>query len=131
MKKFNLLMSLLVMSVLVLVSCDDADECFTEEEINVADVTLSADTISVSQSINIEIGVNVRNGCGEYDSATISEDGDTVNVSVKARYDGCICTEAIEYKTGTVTYTPTSTGVKILEFDQGNNQILSDTLVVQ
>lgn len=132
MKKFNLLMSVFLMSLLIFVSCDEIeDECFSLEEINVFDVTLSSDTIFLNESVEIEIGVNILNGCGDYHSTIISEDGNTLNVTANAIYEGCVCTEAIEYKRGTTTYTPTSTGIKILEFEQENNGILRDTLVVQ
>jgi len=130
MKNLNLLMSLLMMSTLVLMSCDEEvvnDDCLSLEAITPADVTLSADTITLNEGVEIEIGINVGNGCGDYHSTIIEEDGNTVNLTAKAIYAGCICTQAIEYKTGTITYTPTSTGVKLLEYGQG----VTDTLIVQ
>jgi len=129
MKKYIIFFSLLTSVVLASCKKEKKDECI---ETITSDI-LSADGPStglINQDINFTLTYPIVNGCGKFEELKESNEGNTRVVTVKSKYTGCICTEVYGTYTTTYTFKTSTPGTYYLNFVQGDDSALVDTLLI-
>lgn len=86
---------------------------------------------AANQPIAIPIRFDVINGCGEAGNFTLSQDGNTHTITVNAKYEGCVCTQAIRTIETTYLFTATTTGEHTIRFLQPDGQFLTYSIHIQ
>lgn len=127
-RKLMLILSILLLTV---ISCskDHDNNCIENNTEYVTSVN-SPSTGTVNESINIEVGFGVHNGCGNFGKFIETENGNTKTIEVEARYEGCACTlEAPIRKTNYVFKTQNS-GNYILKFKSSSTEFIIVNLTI-
>lgn len=88
-------------------------------------------TAFVNQEIVLTISFQCTNGCGQFGSFEETSLGNNINITVKAKYEGCICTQDFPIRTTQYKFKKSQSGSFELRFLQSNNSYLSHTIVVQ
>ncbi len=118
---------------LLLVSCKKNKEnsnCLSYTNAAVTNIA-GPNTAFVNQEIVLTISFQCTNGCGQFGSFEETSLGNNINVTVKAKYEGCICTQDIPIRTTQYKFKKSQSGSFELRFLQSNNSYLSHTIVVQ
>jgi hypothetical protein len=92
---------------------------------------LGATTGSINQDINLAVSFGCSNGCGQFGSFEQVRTGNTFEISVTAKYEGCICTQDLPVRTQTYTFRASQAGTYQLKFAQLNNSYITHTIIVQ
>lgn len=126
----NLFFALL--SFVFLTSCgndDNADNCvsFSESYVDSVELLETADAIGFPYKVKFI----VMNGCGGFGSFEETVAGNTVTVNVIAKYEGCVCTEAIEVKEAVYSFNPTAPGTYTLRFRNTEDTFITKTITVE
>ena len=112
-------------------SCDNEEECESTEDVAILSSEM-VDTAAINETVDIKIEFDVTNGCGALAGSTGTVDtSNVVSIVVRAKYTGCICTEAIERLEETISYLPPAAGTYFFEFQKDGVVNHRDTLVVQ
>jgi len=85
----------------------------------------------VNTNIPIPIQYNISNGCGHFLNMGESIQGNNRNITVNARYEGCVCTMVFLTLDTVYNFNAAAPGAYYLNFDQGNNNFLRDTITIQ
>jgi hypothetical protein len=118
---------------LLLISCKKNKEnsnCLSYTNAAVTNIA-GPNTAFVNQEIVLTISFQCTNGCGQFGSFEETSLGNNINVTVKAKYEGCICTQDIPIRTTQYKFKKSQSGSFQLRFLQSNNSYLSHTIVVQ
>lgn len=86
---------------------------------------------NVNQTIPITITFGIYNGCGGFDNITETNSGNTKTISLKAKYEGCYCTQVAGKITTTYNFTPTTTGLHTIKFLQPNGEFLTYSITIK
>ena len=89
------------------------------------------DTGLVNTNIPIPIQYNISNGCGQFLNMGESIQGNNRNITINARYEGCVCTMVFLTLDTVYNFNAATPGTYYLNFDQGNNNFLRDTILIQ
>ena len=119
-------------TLVMLVGCDkelNRDKCLSYTTAQITTVG-GPDNVSVNQEIDLNVSYFFNNGCGKFDGVESAASGNTTIISLKAKYEGCVCTAIIQ--TGEVNYKfkAGQAGVYYLKFLQPNNTYFTDTITV-
>ena len=122
---------LVLISFAFIVSCsndDDADNCtsFSEAYVDSVESIENADAAGFLFKVNFL----VLNGCGDFGSFE-EIIGDTTTVKVISKYEGCICTEAVEIKEAVYSFNPTAPGTYTLKFKTSEDTFITETITVE
>ncbi|WP_291148713.1 hypothetical protein [Flavobacterium sp. UBA7680] len=104
--------------------------CLSFENANIISANVP-DTGNVNQVIPIKVSFVIRNGCGGFGSITETNSGNTKTITVKAKYEGCYCTQNIGTVETTYNFTAATTGSHIIKFLQPNGEFLTYTINIQ
>ena len=88
-------------------------------------------TGTLNQPINLNMTFQLANGCGSYLRTETYTDADTTEVIIRARYQGCVCTQQLITTQQTYTYTPSRTGAHYFRYYISDGNYLRDTIWVQ
>jgi hypothetical protein len=83
------------------------------------------------ESVAVKVYFQVNNGCGEFGHFEEEKSGTTVTVTVYPHYREGFCTQAITTKETIYTFKPQNTGTYTLKFRAGEEQYITETVVVQ
>lgn len=86
---------------LLLVSCKKNKEnsnCLSYTNAAVTNIA-GPNTAFINQEIVLTISFQCTNGCGQFGSFEETSLGNNINVTVKAKYEGCICTQDFPIRT--------------------------------
>lgn len=86
---------------------------------------------NVNQVIPIPVVFVVHNGCGGFDSITETSSGNTKTIIVKAKYEGCLCTQSIGNIQTTYNFTATTTGIHTIKFLKADGNFLTYSISIQ
>ncbi|MCJ8166538.1 hypothetical protein MKJ04_16960 [Pontibacter sp. E15-1] len=103
----------------------------TADAAPVVQVVVADKVLTVGESATLTVFFEVRNGCGEFGSFDTNSDGQTLTVRVIPHYREGFCTQALETRETTYTFTPKTKGTYTLKFWAGENDYISETIVVQ
>lgn len=104
--------------------------CISYEEAPVISID-TPEQGTLNQAIPIKIKFNVRNGCGSFSSLSETNSGNTKTITVKAKFEGCYCTQSIVTIETTYDFKATTRGAHILRFPQSNGDFLTHTINIQ
>ena len=88
-------------------------------------------TAAVNQPVSLAVYFTCYNGCGQFGNYEPSINGNTSTIKVKAKYQGCICTQVILTQQNTYVFKSAQPGIFYLKFLQSPNTYLTDTITVQ
>lgn len=118
---------------LLLISCKKNKEnshCLSFTNAAVTNIE-GSNTALVNQEIVLTISFQCTNGCGQFGSFEETTIGNIIQVSVKAKYEGCVCTQDVPIRTTQYKFRKSQSGSFEIRFLQNNNSYLSHTIVVQ
>ena len=118
---------------LLLISCKKNKEnsnCLSYTNAAVTNIA-GPNAALVNQEIVLAISFQCTNGCGQFGSFEENSVGNIIQVTVKAKYEGCICTQDLPIRTSQYKFKKSQPGSFELRFLQSNNSYLSHTVVVQ
>lgn len=115
--------------------------CSKEEEaIEIAPLTAfpapvvqvnAPETATVGETVAVTVHFLVKNGCGEFGSFEDSRNGNTITVKVYPHYQEGFCTQAITTREATYSFKPDKAGTYTLQFWAGEEQFITESIVVQ
>ena len=118
---------------LLLISCKKNKEnsnCLSYTNAAVTNIA-GPNTALVNQEIVLAISFQCTNGCGQFGSFEETTTGNIIQVTVRAKYEGCVCTQDIPTRTTQYKFKKSQSGSFELRFLQTNNSYLSHTIVVK
>jgi hypothetical protein len=125
----NLIMKLKVLILLAVVSgCSKKTTTTDDNCTKYADAYVSG-IERVGDNINVSFPVN--SGCGQFNKFVQKSEGNTLTIKVQAVYKGCICTMDIPTRTTTYSFKEKAAGTYYLKFLSGENQYITDTVVIK
>ncbi|MBV6460337.1 MAG: hypothetical protein HJHJAOHD_00446 [Flavobacteriales bacterium] len=124
---------LIVSFLLLFFSCNKDsyyDDCteYVETEINSIE---GPEVIKKEQKAVFKIVFSVYNGCGNFESFKERKNKNTYEISVIAKYKGCLCTMNIPEIRTEYFFRPRKKGTYYLNFKAINNTVISKTLIVE
>lgn len=122
---------LILISFTLLTSCgndDNANNCLSYSEAYVESVE-SVENADAAGFL-FKVRFVVMNGCGEFGSFE-EIIGDSTTVKVIAKYDGCVCTEALEIKETVYSFNPTAPGTYTLRFRNSEDTFITKTVTLE
>ncbi|MFY0482232.1 hypothetical protein ACI6PS_06455 [Flavobacterium sp. PLA-1-15] len=116
---------------MLFISCgndDNANNCLSYSEAYVESVE-SVENADAAGFL-FKVRLVVMNGCGEFGSFE-EIIGDSTTVKVIAKYEGCVCTEALEIKEAVYSFNPTASGTYTLRFKNSEDTFITKTVTVE
>ena len=132
-KYFLKQISVFTFLLLFLFSCkkdNEPDNCISYITAPVTNVT-GANTASLNQEIELIVYFGIINGCGEFGNIDETITGNTSTINVKAKYEGCVCTQVASTFTTIYKFKKLIAGTYELKFWQADNTYLTHTIVVE
>jgi hypothetical protein len=109
---------------------DENNKCLSYAKAPVT-VVSGATTGSINQDINLTVSFTCINGCGQFSGFEQVRTGNTFEISVTAKYEGCICTQDVPTRQQVYTFRASQRGTYLLNFVQGSNSYITHTITVQ
>lgn len=122
---------LILIGFVLLTSCgndDNAGNCLSYSEAYVDSVEPMENADGVGFLFKVKF--IVMNGCGDFGSFE-EINGNSTTVKVIAKYEGCVCTEAIEIKEVVYSFNPTAPGTYTLRFRNSEDTFITETVTVE
>jgi hypothetical protein len=88
-------------------------------------------TGNVNQVIPIAVNFIIHNGCGGFGTITETNSGNTKTITLKAKYEGCFCTQVMGNIQTTYNFTATTTGIHTIKFLQPDGNFLTYSITIQ
>lgn len=137
-KKRTMKLKVLYFSVLVFISSfifscandDDINNECIEYEVGYVTSVNAPTTVSVNETINIEVNYGVYNGCGGFGKFIETENGNVRIIEVEAKYEGCICTQDAPIRTTNYEFTASTTGEYELNFKSSPTEFITVILTI-
>ncbi|MDQ3395950.1 MAG: hypothetical protein M3512_17845 [Bacteroidota bacterium] len=121
---------ILIFSIgIIVISCDK--EVISQESISPIIKTDLPESGEVGQEIVITVSHAVYNGCGYYSSQKTIQTRNTFFVSFYANYGEGICTMNIPILKTSYKFTPKNTGTYTFKFNSGENDYLTQTIIIK
>ncbi|MDR6967785.1 hypothetical protein J2X31_001797 [Flavobacterium arsenatis] len=110
-------------------SDDNAANCLSYSEAYVDTVASieTADAAGFLYKVNFFVG----NGCGGFGSFEETVDGNTITIKLIAKFEGCICTEAIEQRDAVYSFIPPASGTYTLKFKDSENTFITKMVTAE
>lgn len=106
----------------------DPPVCISTLESRVSSVT-GANSTTVNNAVNVNVNFTISNGCGRFNSFDQAIVGDTTYVRVLAKYDGCVCTQALSTGTATYIFSKATPGQYYIKF-RGDTSFITQRVTV-
>ena len=123
--------SLAFFAAMICMGCKKEKEqsCISYTNADVVKVTAPS-AAAVNQEVDITITYTVYNGCGKYLGLSASSSNNTTTISVKTKYEGCVCTAV--FLSGNVIYKfkAAAPGKYYLQFPEGSPAGITDSITV-
>ena len=95
MNKYFIISVSAVIFFISFLSCKKQDnKCISHTTAVVREVT-GPNTALVNQEIDLTVLYYLGNGCGQFEGLEATSNGNTTIISLKAKYQGCICTDVL------------------------------------
>ena len=126
----NIFLALISFALLISCASDDngSDNClsYSEAYVDTVEAIENADAVGFLFKVNFI----VMNGCGGFGSFEQTT-GNTVTVNVIAKYEGCVCTEALEVHDAVYSFNPTAPGTYTLRFRTSEDTFITETVTLE
>ncbi|QHS59593.1 hypothetical protein [Chitinophaga agri] len=73
----------------------------------------------------------VSGGCGQFNKFIEKNNGNTRTITVEAVYKGCMCTMDMPIRTTSYKFNEKKAGTYYLQFVSGENEFVTDTVVIK
>jgi hypothetical protein len=113
-------------------SCNDddgEDECISTGIGYVTSVNSPSSGL-VNETVNIELDFIVINGCGEFGQFIESQNNNIRNITVEAKYEGCLCTQDIPTRKINYLFSTESAGDYELKFKSSPTEFITVNLSI-
>jgi len=118
-----------IFSILIITnSCDD--NCEGIENALVYEVDGPTQGI-VNQSIDLTISFSAKNGCGSYYGMSDNKNANNIEVQVKLKYSGCLCTDALVGFEKEYYFLASKPGTYTIVFKNDYLDDISHTIIIQ
>jgi hypothetical protein len=104
-------------------------ECVSNKTEYVTSVN-SPSKVSVNETINIEVSFQVFNGCGRFGKFIETQNNNTKNIEVEAKYEGCICTQDLPIRATNYKFIPNRIGNYELNFISSPTEFITVNLAI-
>ena len=129
MKKYLIILSILL-SINISCSENDKNDCIENKLAYVTSVDSPSNGV-INEIINIEVDFQVNNGCGEFGEFIETQNGNVKIIEVKARYEGCICTDNLPIRKVNYEFITQISGNYELRFKSNENDFISVNLLIE
>ena len=132
MKKYFIISSIIAITLFLLSGCNksqDNKKCISYSTAQVIKVS-GPNTALVYQEINLTINFYLVNGCGHFEGLEANSLNNSTSISIKAKYEGCICTDNLIGGETNYKFKTEKAGVYYLKFLQPDKTYLIDTITV-
>lgn len=119
----------LIFLVVVASGCSKKTTTADENCTNYADVYVTDVQKSTANTVNVSF--QVTSGCGQFNKFIQKSEGNTRIIKVQAVYKGCMCTMDVPTRTTTYSFEEKAAGTYYLKFLSGENQYITDTVVIK
>jgi len=104
------------------------NECVSFVETGIEAVALipTVDMIGATYKVDFPIS----NGCGKFNKFEETINGNTINIKVIAKYEGCICTQDYSIKSANYVFTTAAPGTYTLKFQKADGTFFTETVVI-
>ncbi|MFT5963455.1 MAG: hypothetical protein ACI9L6_000157 [Flavobacterium sp.] len=129
--KFFYLTTLIIISSLT-ISCESDDqnkECI-EYDIGYVTSVNSPTTGTVNETIKIEVNFRVINGCGGFEKFIETQSGNSKTIEVEAKYEGCVCTQALEIRRVNYDFKTAKSGDYQLNFKSSPTEFITANITI-
>lgn len=110
--------------------CDKSGKnCLNYSTAAVSEVSGPA-TALVNQEVDITVRYFFTNGCGSFEKLETSQTGNVIDVSVRAKYEGCVCTDILLSGETVYKFRASRPGSYQLNFERPHNTVLTHTITV-
>lgn len=117
--------------LLSLFSCaEDLTECLSYENEPITAV-VGPSIAAVGETVTFEVDFSMRNGCGSFERLVENVTGFTRMIAVQAKYEGCICHQAITERTVIYEFIPEAAGEYELHFRIAGGNFITKEVVVE
>ena len=117
---------------LLLISCSLSDSVATCTESRGAPVETVVEKESADATKHLfDVAFRVSNSCGNLESFEQSTQGNITTVYIKAKYDGCTCTQETQLRNAVYTFDQTVPGTYTLRFKMIDNNYVTKTIVIE
>jgi hypothetical protein len=129
MKKYLIILSILL-SINISCSENDKNDCIENKLAYVTSVDSPSNGV-INEIINIEVNFQVNNGCGEFGEFIETQNGNVKIIEVKARYEGCICTDNLPIRKMNYEFKTQNSGNYELRFKSSETDYIKVNLLIE
>jgi len=115
-------------AILILPSCDE--NCESIENALVYEVEGPNQGV-VNQSIDLTVSFSAKNGCGSFYVMSDTKIDNTIEVQVKLKYSGCLCTDALVGYVKEYNFLASKPGTYTIIFKNDYLDDISHTIIIQ
>ena len=91
-----------------------------------------ADSGRIKETVAFNVAFAVLSGCGQFGRFEESREGNSVNITVIARYSGCICTADIPRREAVYNFVAAKRGTYVLRFlPVLGAPLVTDTIIIE
>lgn len=122
---------LLLIAAIAIPSCIKKNyrECLVNTTARVSSVK-GPNKAVLNEQINLTVNYYLTNECGIFGGLEAATTGYTTFINLKAKYEGCVCSENIKKGQTNFTFKASRAGVYYLNFSQPDHTLLVHTLIV-
>jgi hypothetical protein len=130
MNKYFIIPACVIIAFISFLRCrKQGDKCISHTTAVVREVA-GPNTAMVNQEIDLTVHYYLGNGCGRFEGLEATSNSNTTLISLKAKYEGCICTEVLLSGQVNYKFKASQPGVYYLKFLQPNQAFFTDTITV-
>lgn len=109
--------------LIVTISCNKNNQCIEYKEALVTKAEAPS-VGKVDEDVLVKVEAILNSGCGQFDKFEQDSDGLIRNISVIAKYTGCICTEIAPIVNENYILNTPNAGIYILKFKTYNDELI-------
>jgi hypothetical protein len=124
---------LIIISILTLSSCNkdsNEDNCIEYQTAYVTNV-IAPTSGAINEELSIEAQFSVNNGCGNFSKFIEAGTGNSRTIVIQAKYEGCICTHAVETRNVNYFFRTQTPGVYEFKFKSDENEFIIVNITIE
>lgn len=126
----NLILILIIFGLFNSCNDDDGEEKCISTGIGYVTSVNSPTSGQVDETIVIELDFIVINGCGDFGEFIETQNNNVLNITIEAKYEGCICTQDIPTRKINYQFSPESAGDYELNFRSSQTEFITVNLSI-
>ena len=86
---------------------------------------------SINTDVTLQVKFGVNSGCGHFGRFEKTEADFNHNITVIAKYEGCVCTANAPVRTVNYLFKASTPGIYYLKFKKNSTQVITHQITVQ